>query len=189
MSNIHEEESDLHAEVTSPVTSTTEPAGSSRAWVLTILLAVGMLVLGLLGGWMLARDGDDPGTWGGEMDEAILVEIDELLNDYWAGWDDGDGDAVVALMAADGWFSSVNTAERGHTGEQLAAYVETYRNLDFTQVGPTTVIETRAGYEVAGAERVDEWSPEPLWALDHFVIVEEDGQLRIASHQVISDTS
>lgn len=37
-----------------------------------------------------------------------------------------------------------------------------------------------------GPERVDEFNPEPLWALDHFVIVEENGQPRIASHQDIS---
>ena len=176
----------VHAEPTSPSTSATEPVNSSRARVPAILLVIGMLVLGLLGGWMLASDGDDPATWGGEIDEAILAEIDQLLDDYWAGWDAGDGDAVVALMAADGWFSSANTAQGGYTGEQLANYVDRYGYLEFTQVGPTTVIETRAGYEVAGAERVDEYSPEPLWALDHFVIVEEDGQLRIASHQVIS---
>jgi hypothetical protein len=149
MSNIKEET--VHAEMTSPATSATEPVKSSRARVL-----------------------------------AILTEIDELLDDYWAGWDAGNGDAVVALMAADGWFSSPHTAQGGYTGEQLANYVDRYGNLEYTQVGPTTVIETRAGYEVAGAERVDEYAPEPQWYLDHFVIVEENGQLRIASHQVIS---
>jgi hypothetical protein len=184
MSNIKEET--VHAEMTSSATSATEPVNSSRARVLMILFAIGMLVLGLLGGWMLASDGDDPATWGGEIDEAILTEVDELLDDYWAGWDAGDGDAVVALMAADGWFSSVNTAQGGNTGEQLSNYVDRYGYLEYTQVGPTTVIETRAGYEVAGAERVDEYAPEPQWYLDHFVIVEENGQLRIASHQVIS---
>ncbi len=185
MSNIKEETAG-HAEGTPPATSATEPVKSSRARVLAILVAIGMLLLGLLGGWMLASNGDDPSTWGGEIEEATLAEIDDLLDDYWAGWDAGNGDAVVALMATDGWFSSVNTAQGGYTGEQLDNYVDEYGNLEFTQVGPTTVIETRAGYEVAGAERVDEFTPEPLWALDHFVIVEENGQLRIASHQVIS---
>lgn len=184
--SIIKEEKDSHAETMTPLAPAAEPVKSSRARVLAVLFGIGMLVLGLLGGWMLASDGDDPGTWGGEIDDATLAEIDELLDDYWTGWDAGDGDAVVALMAADGWFSSVNTAQGGYTGEQLASYVDGYGNLEFTQVGPTTVIATRAGYEVAGAERVDEYSPEPLWALDHYVIVEEDGQLRIASHQVIS---
>ena len=184
--SVTEQERGSHGETTTPVAPVAEPVKSSRAKVLAVLFGIGMLVLGLLGGWILASDGDDPGTWGGEIDDATLVEIDDLLEDYWAGWDAGDGDAVVALMAADGWFSSVNTAEGGYTGEQLASYVDRYGNLEFTQVGPTTVIETRAGYEVAGAERVDEYTPEPLWALDHFVIVEQDGQLRIASHQVIS---
>lgn len=185
MSNT-KEETIVHAETTSPAASVAEPANSSRARVLVIVLAIGILLLGLLGGWMLASDSDDSATWGGEIDEATLAEIDELLDDYWVGWDAGDGDAVVALMAVDGWFSSVNTAEGGYSGEQLDSYVDRYGDLGFTRVGPVTVIETRAGYEVAGAERVDEVSPEPLWALDHFVIVEEDGQLRIASHQVIS---
>jgi hypothetical protein len=31
---------------------------------------------------------------------------------------------VVALMAADGRFFSVNTAQGGYTGEQLAHYVD-----------------------------------------------------------------
>ena len=184
--SIIKERTDSHGETTAPVAPAAEPGKSSRAKVLAVLFGIGMLVLGLLGGWMLASDGDDPVTWGGEIDDATLTEIDELLDDYWAGWDAGDGDAVVAVMATDGWFSSVNTAEGGYTGEQLASYVDRYGSLEFTQVGPTTVIETRAGYEVAGAERVDEYTPEPLWALDHFVIVEEGGQLRIASHQVIS---
>lgn len=185
MSTIREE-TDLRPEATSPVAPTTEPARSSRRPLLIALFGVGMLVLGLVGGWMLTSDGDDADTWGGEIDGAVLAEIDELLDDYWAGWDAGDGDAVVALMATNGWFSSNNTAEGGHTGEQLVAYVNGWDGLDFTQVGPTTVIETIAGYEVVGAERVDQYNPEPLWALDHYVIVEEDGQLRIRSHQVIS---
>lgn len=185
MSTINEEKS-LHAEATTPVAPAAEPVKSSRARIVAILFGIGMLMLGIIGGWILAGDGDDPGTWGGEIDDATLAEIDDLLDDYWAGWDAGDGDAVVALMASDGWFSSVNTAEGGYTGEQLASYVDRYGSLEFTQVGPTTVIETRVGYEVAGAERVDEYTPEPFWALDHFVIVEEDGQLRIASHRVIS---
>lgn len=105
-------------------------------------------------------------------------------------------DAVVAelrgvglsspAIATDGSFSSSSTAEGGNSGDALVSYVNRYDNLEFTQVGPTTVIESLAGYEVVGAERVDEYTPEPLWALDHYVIVEEDGQLRIASHQVIS---
>ena len=185
MSNI-KEETDSRPDATTPVTPVAEPATSSRGRLLAILFGIAMLVLGLVGGWMLTSDGDDTGTWGGEIDDAILSEIDELLDEYWAGWDSGDGDAVVALMATDGWFSSINTADGGHSGDQLVAYVNSYDNLEFTQVGPTTVIESLAGYEVVGAERVDQYNPEPLWALDHYVIVEEDGQLRIASHQVIS---
>lgn len=177
------EETVSNTEATIPAA---RPVTSSRARVLVVVFGIGMLVLGLLGGWMLTGDGDDPGTWGGEVDDATLAEIDDLLDEYWAGWDAGDGDAVVALMANDGWFASDNTAEGGHSGEALANYVARYGDLEFTQVGPTTVIETRVGYEVVGAERVDEFTPEPLWALDHYVIVEEDGQLRIASHQVIS---
>lgn len=180
------EETDLHPEATSPVSPDPEPAKPPRGWLMAVLFGIAMLVLGLVTGRMLASDGDDTGTWGGEIDDPILTEIDELLDDYWAAWDTGDGDAVVALMANDGWFSSTNTTQSGHTGDQLATYVNSWDRLDFTQVGPTTVIETFAGYEVVGAERVDQYNPEPLWALDHYVIVEEDGQLRIASHQVIS---
>ena len=168
------------------LSASTEQVHSSRARVLVIAVAVAMLGLGFLGGWMLARGGDDPASWGGEIDAATLAEIDGLLEDYWAAGDAGDGEAVVAVMATDGWFSSANTGQGGYSGEQLASYVDRYGDLVFTQVGPTTVIETAAGYEVVGAERVDEWTDKPLWALDHFVIVDEDGQLRIASHQVIS---
>lgn len=171
---------------TAPPTDATEPVRPSRARLAKILVALGAFVLGLFGGWMLTNGGDDPATWGGEVDGAVLTEIDELLDDYWAAWDAGDGEAVVALMSTDGWFASNNTASVGYTGEQLASYVDSYGDLEFTQVGPVTVIETIAGYEVAGAERVDEYTPEPLWALDHFVIIDQDGQLRIASHQVIS---
>lgn len=181
--NSLKEGTELHPGATTPAA---EPAHSSRGRVLTVLFGMGMLVLGLAGGWWLASDGDDAGTWGGEIDDAVLDEIDALLDDYWAAWDAGDGEAVVALMATDGWFSSSYTAEGGNSGDALVSYVNRYDNLEFTQVGPTTVIESLAGYEVVGAERVDEYTPEPLWALDHYVIVEEDGQLRIASHQVIS---
>jgi hypothetical protein len=185
MSSTRKETSD-YSDSKEPATTAAGSVISSRARVLVVLTAIAMLVLGLLGGWLLASDGDDSATWGGEIDEATLAEIDQLLDDYWAAWDAGDGQAVVAVMATDGWFSSANTAQGGYSGDQLASYVDRYEDLEFTPVGPTTVIETAAGYEVAGAERVDEWTPEPLWALDHFVIVEEDGQLRIASHQVIS---
>ena len=185
MSSVREE-TDLRREATTPVSPAPESAKPQRGPLIAVLFGIAMLVLGLVGGWMLASDGDDTGTWGGEVDDATLTEIDELLDDYWAAWDAGDGAAVVAVMATDGWFSSNNTAQGGHTGDQLVAYVNSWDRLDFTQVGPTTVIETFAGYEVVGAERVDQYNPEPLWALDHYVIVEEDGQLRIASHQVIS---
>lgn len=53
MSNAKEEMT-VHAEPTPPSTSATEPVNSSRPRVLTILFAIGMLGLGLLGGWMLA---------------------------------------------------------------------------------------------------------------------------------------
>lgn len=132
------------------------------------------------------RGDDRPTTWGGAIDDATLDEIDELLDAYWAAWDDGDGDAVLAVMAAGGLFASAFTGPNGCSGEELVSYVGRYASLRFSRAGPTTVIRTSAGYEVAGAERVDEYTPEPLWALDHFVIVEEDGRLRIASHRVIS---
>ena len=165
------------------------PAGSghtSRSRLLVILVGVVMLVLGLLGGWMLAGDGDDSATWGGGIDDAVLAEIDELLADYWTAWDAGDGEALVAVMASDGYFASSFTPEDGYSGDALASYVDSYGYLGLAQAGPTTVIETPAGYEVLTAERVDEYTPEPFWALEHFVIIEEDGELAIASVRVLA---
>lgn len=120
-------------------------------------------------------------TSGGEIDVAILAQIDELLDTYWAGWDAGDGDAVVALMTTGGRFCTRNTPQAGYVGEALAEYVDNYGHLGMTRVGPTIVVGTSAGYEVAGADRVDGFTSAPLWALDHFVIVEQDGRLRIAA--------
>ncbi len=84
MNNV-KEETVIHAEMTSPVESAAEPINSSRARLMAVLFAIGMLVLGLVGGWMLAGGSDNPATWGGEIDKAILAEIDQLLDDYWAG--------------------------------------------------------------------------------------------------------
>ena len=186
MSNV-KEETVPRTEATSPVTTATAPAKSPRGRLLVILFGIGMLVLGLIGGWLLASDADETATWGGEVDGTTLADIDELLDDYWAAWDAGDGEAVVAQMTTDGWFSSPYTAEDGYAGVLLVSYVNSYDEVEFTQVGPTTVVETPAGYEVAGAARsYDPYNDETKWPLDHYVIVEEDGQLLIASHQVIS---
>ena len=41
-----------------------EPTRSPRRWVLTVGLAIAMLALGLVVGWMLAGTGDESATWG-----------------------------------------------------------------------------------------------------------------------------
>jgi hypothetical protein len=177
-------------ETTTP--SVPPPAGSvhtSRSRLLVILVGVVMLVLGLLGGWMLAGDGDDSATWGGGIDDAVLAEIDELLADYWAAWDAGDGEALVAVMATDGYFASSGTPADGYSGDALARYVASWGYLGRAQVGPTTVIETPAGYEVLAAERVYGYYPDPFWDIQDFVIIEEDGELAIASVRVLASSS
>ena len=184
--SIINDETTVQTDTRSAGASATEPVRSSRAWVVTVVLVVAMLALGVVVGWVLAPAGDDssadePATWGAEIDQAVLTEIDELLDAYWAGWDAGDGDAVVAVMSTDGTFSSPFTS--GVSGQQLADYVDGYSYMQFAQVGPTMVIESRTGYEAVGAELADGG-----YYLDHYVIVEEDGQLRIESHEVISTT-
>lgn len=163
---------------------TAEPDRSSKTRVVMVVLAAAMLTIGVAVGWMLAPGGDNSSgdeipTWGAEIDQTVLAEIDELLDAYWAGWDAGDGDAVVAVMTTDGTFASPFTS--GLSGQQLAGYVGNYSYMQFAHVGPTIVIESRAGYEAVGAELADGG-----YYLDHYVIVEEDGQLRIKSHEVIS---
>ncbi len=184
-----------------PVAPSTAPGGHvrpRRAWGATAALAVGALVLGLIGGWVLSS-GDDGSTTGGtptaasspgEIPASTLGEIDELLDDYWAAFDAGDGEAMVALMTADGWYSTDTTTVRGISGEDLVAYVETLAGVNFQRVGTPIVVENWAGFDVATAIRVDNGieNAEPDWALVHLGIREEDGQLRIASYRLISTT-
>jgi hypothetical protein len=178
---------------TTPAAPTAAPGErdrSPRVWVATVLVAVGALVLGLIGGWMLSSGGDDSTTWGGNVDASTLGEIDELLDDYWAAFDAGDGEAMVALMTADGWYSTDDTTVRGISGEDLVTYVETLAGVNFQRVGPPIVVENWAGFDVATAIRVDNGTEnaEPGWALVHLEIHDEDGQLRVASYRLISTT-
>lgn len=89
---------------------------------------------------------------------------------------------MLALGLVVGWMLA-GTGDESATwgaGAQLADRVDHYGYMQFAQAGPTIVIETRTGDEAVGVELAD-----GDYYLDHYVIVEEGDQLRVASHDVI----
>ncbi len=143
----------------------------SRARVPAFVL--GAMALGLLIGWFTAPSDDEQTDF--ESDVAQLVE------DYRAAWDAGDGEAVLALMADNG----VHTCPLGRfevsddDGAALMGAVERLEGDDFVLLSDPIMAGTETPTDVSVYLAID--SPNSrIPGLAQYRIIEQEGELRIA---------
>jgi hypothetical protein len=98
---------------------TATPAAGAR-WPIVALVVMVVAVLGL-GTWWLV-----------DQYTGVDRQIEVLLDDYLQAWSNGDGEALLAVMAPGGRHVSDGTPAGGLGGEELAAFVESIdANFDF----------------------------------------------------------
>lgn len=144
----------------------TDTAGRPRS---SIVLVVAFVLVGLLGfglGWLAFRDtGSD-----------VPDEIDQLLEDFNAAWNEGDGDAALAVMAPGGrhYYRALRS---GVSGDELVSMIarlgvnNQFRDFELESVigdDPYVVVQRGTVYGTDG--------------FSVFHITEVDGELRIAMH-------
>jgi hypothetical protein len=141
------------------------------AWLAGIL-AVAVVGLGI---WLTME------LTSGSSETAATAEIEQLLDDYNAAWNDADPDAYLALLTDD---YTNETAQYGvFTGPELAADFDPVLNR-LEQISEYTMIGTGPWF-VTVASHHDSTPPrfEGADSVSVIKIVEENGTLKIAYHK------
>ncbi|MDH3731335.1 MAG: hypothetical protein OES13_09475 [Acidimicrobiia bacterium] len=150
-----------------------------------LVLAVAVLLLASLGlGAALLLGGDDD-TFAAGVDGAVVDEITELLDDMAVAWGEGDGAAVVAMMAEDGFHISDGTRGEPITGDGLESFASRWASINWTRTDPTMIDPTESPGEYIVMESVIV-HPDSVGTEDRdttivlYRIVEENGALKVA---------
>jgi hypothetical protein len=144
-----------------------------RVRALTITVVVLAVALVGLGAWMIY-------DYATSSDTAVTSEVDTLLDDYMAAWNDYDADVFLALVT-DGYtfegFGEVNTAEEEAVGiAQLGNY-----DWNVELIGDRTMVGDGPTYVVAQPNRVNSTLAD-YEGVSLFTIVERDGVYLISNH-------
>lgn len=171
----------MSTDVRQPAAAGSPTGKVSAGWV--VVVGVLATLLGLGGGYLIfgGTAGASPATG----------QIRQLIDDYYAAWDAGDGELAASYMTEDGaYFDSADGIAKlanddGWRG--LAAEVEEYEWASFEAAEDTLVVTEGPPYAVANVVRVgDPASTDEhnyFEALDAFIVVEDEtGQLKIAVH-------
>ena len=106
-----------------------------------------------------------------------------LVERFIAAWDDGDGEAVVALMTEDG----VHTCPLGHFsvaedgGAELVSAVGSMDGDEFTVISGPIVSEAEAPLEAVSIVRIS--GLVDVLGIARHSVVEQEGDLRIAESE------
>ena len=161
---------------------------------LVVAVAVLLVAAAALGGALLfgSDDGEaaiTPGVASASVDAATVDEINALVDANLRGWSEGDGDAVMATMATDGFHISGGTDGSPYSGDRLRGFSSSFENLEWERVSPPIIERDGNGYYVAELEIVsngtDPADGGSMLIVMH--IVSEDGELRIAEQVVYED--
>jgi hypothetical protein len=121
-----QQEEDTMQTMDRPVAEAGPPATTRRPWWRLAIAVALALVLGVVGGWSLARVTDDEPTavvaGGGSLTDR-QKQIVEVLDDYVAAWRSDDAEAVMAFFAPGGTFSVRGEEYRMDDGS-MAAFLE-----------------------------------------------------------------
>ena len=134
-------------------------------------------LVGIVFGFGAARLLDGTGSDDGE------AEVETLVERFIAAWDDGDGEAVVALMTEDG----VHTCPLGHFsvaedgGAELVSAVGSMDGDEFTVISGPIVSEAEAPLEAVSIVRIS--GLVDVLGIARHSVVEQEGDLRIAESE------
>lgn len=138
-----------------------------------IVLAVAFLALGA---WVVY-------DYFANSESSVTGEVQTLLDDYTAAWNDHDGEAFLALVTDDYTF----TSEEMFTGQPLtttaagqAMLIGAMGDFDIEVIGQP-IMTGDGPWLVAQANRVTTESTEQD-GISNFVVVDEGGTLLVASH-------
>lgn len=143
---------------------------------LSMALVVLLIAVIATGAWLIV---DNAGT-------ATEREITALIDDYYAAWTAGDGEAVLALMTEDGTL----IANDGFTydGEQLSTFIEGVPAFNPERVGDLMIFDkstTNTPVWLVASHTLAPDYPDigDFRELELFRIVEDAGRLLIEIHQ------
>lgn len=153
-----------------PVTRPDARFPSRRARRLTITVVV--LVVALLG----------LGTWAvydyvGERDTAVTGDVQALLDDYTATWNDHDGDAFLELVTSDYTFDN---GVQVFPAENQARIIDAATDFTVEALGEPMMVGD-GPWLVAQANHTTFGSTDQ-YGMSLLTVVEEGGMLKIASH-------
>lgn len=153
-----------------PVTRRDERLPGRRARGLTITVVVLVVALLGLGAWAVY-------DYVGERDTAVTGEIQVLLEDYTASWNDHDGDAFLALVTSDYTFDN---GVMVIPVETQARAIETASDFTVENIGEGIMVGD-GPWLVAQADHTTFGSTDQ-YGMSLLMVVEEGGILKIASH-------
>lgn len=154
-----------------------------------LVLAVALLLLASLGLGAALLVGGDDSTHAAGVDGAVVDEITELLDDMAVAWGEGDGAAVVAMMAEDGFHISDGTRGDPISGDRLETFASRWASINWTRVDPTVIDPAESPGEYIVMESVIV-HPDSIGTEDRdttivlYRIVEQNGALKIAEQVV-----
>ncbi len=126
-----------------------ERVGSStapRPWVIASVVAALALVVGLGVGFLLGGSDDPASTDLVAVDGAELTDRQEqmeaIVDEYVAAWQEGDGDTLAAMFTDDGSLEVFGT-EYPVEGGALAGYVDTHRTPTLETLEPVLIDDNR----------------------------------------------
>ena len=163
-------------------------------WLVTGVVVL-LVALAALGG-ILLFGGDDagaaitPAVDEATVDAATIDEINTLIDANLQGWSEGDGDAVMATMAADGFHISAGSNGFAYSGDRLRGLSESFGWVEWDRPSTPIIEKDGNGFYVAELDRIFPDGSDPAEGdsiLIVTLVVSEDGELRIAEQVVYED--
>lgn len=142
-----------------------------RNWAIASVFVLLAALVGFGAGWLVFRDaGTD-----------VPSEVQELLDDYTAAWNEADGSAAAEMLAVGGAVFGPSIPDEGLSGEAFAAFVDGLpggadfiSNLEYLGVFGDAPYVVVASATVRGSVDAD--------IHEVFHVIDELGTLKIANH-------
>lgn len=158
-----------------------EKRSQGRTRVLTFTVAILAMALVGLGGWTVYN-------LVSESDTAIPGEIDAVLEDYIAAWNENDSEAFLALTTDD---YRLEYGGFALTAQQIATDMTRLDKGDFVVEVIGDPIRSGDGpvYHVAHASLITERGFSPQNVMTVYTIVERDGDFLISHHSSFHESA
>jgi len=157
-----------------PERTSTDGQETLRGRLRGLSIAVVVMAIALLGlgAWVVYDFVTDGQT-------APTGEVQALLDDYTAAWNDHDGAAFLELVTENYTFSS-GSMETSAEGQ--AMLIRGYSNIDIERIGQPIMVGD-GPWDVVVANRLNNTNADTYEeGISFFVIVDQDGTLLVSSH-------